>query len=128
MMFNRFVLIFALLFSLPAMAGTEVFDQSGNRVFTDLASLNQSLAVNNAAVTLTLRGQAKAAFQVTGTWVGTLNPEATIDGTNWFSVNVSLPTTGIFITTTSTNGQWQTDVSAYTGFRVRMGPYTDRPW
>lgn len=119
-MLKRILCVLTLLMATPSMAGVELFDQSGGRVFTDLSSLNQSLSALNAAVTLTLTGQAKASIQVTGTWTGTLSFEGTVDNTNWFAVNGVPPATGVPVASTTVNGQWQSDVSALTGFRVRM--------
>ena len=124
MMFKRLALVLALLTATPAIAGVEIFDSGGSRVFTDLASLSQSLTAINSAVTLTLKGQAKANVQVTGTWVATLSFEGTVDGTNWFALNAVPPTTGIPVTTTTANGQWSIEVSALSSFRVRVSAYT----
>jgi hypothetical protein len=117
-------LLCALLISVGAHAKVEMGDAAGNSVFTDLASLGQSLSALNAANTLTLRGQAKACAQVTGTFTATLTWEGNVDNTNWVAVNAAPPTTGVAVASATTTGVWCAEVSALTGFRVRVSAYT----
>ena len=50
-------------------------------------STTGSLTAANQAVTFTLNGEANASFQVTGTWVGTLNFEASNNNVDWDPIN-----------------------------------------
>lgn len=83
-----------------------------------------SLTSTASVTTGTLNGKDTAAIQVTGTWVATLQFEATVDGTNYFSVNAVTPATGILATSTTANGNWQIDVAGYLNFRVRCSAFT----
>jgi hypothetical protein len=69
-------------------------------------------------------GFAAVGLQISGTWVGTVAFEATIDGTNWFSVT-GLPigsTTGA--TGATANGQWKFPAAGWHSFRARCSAYT----
>ncbi len=46
-----------------------------------------SITAVSQNVALALNGKSGVAIQITGTWVGTLQFEGTIDGTNWVAVN-----------------------------------------
>lgn len=46
-----------------------------------------TITASSQSVALALNGKSGVAIQVTGTWVGTLQFEGTIDGTNWVTVN-----------------------------------------
>ncbi len=76
-------------------------------------------STSNAQSVTGLEGKNTAGIQITGTWTGTLAFEGTADSTNWFVVN-AVPFAGSTPTTTTTaNGQWQSDISGLVGFRVR---------
>mgnify|MGYP003645769116 CR=1 FL=1 len=72
----------------------------------------------------TLNGANTVSVYVSGTWVATLQFEASVDGTNYFSVNALPIAAGIITTSSTANGQWQADVSGYANFRVRASAYT----
>lgn len=62
---------------------------------------------------------------ITGTWVGTVVFEATIDGTNFFTIDgVAFNSSGAFVTSTTANGQWQFNVAAVQSVRARVSTYT----
>ena len=60
---------------------------------------------------------------VTGTWVATLQFEGTLDGTNWFALNVQAQGSTAFVTSATANGQWSVPY-ALLGLRVRASAYT----
>lgn len=90
---------------------------------TDLSSITQSLNMTSTsnAVTLSLgTGQAVAYVQITGaTWTGTIIFEGNVDGSNWFTINAVVPTSGAIATTTTANGQWQLPVGGLASVRIR---------
>ncbi|GEM_PF-3356489 len=87
-------------------------------------TINGALSSTGAVTLTNLVGIGTAGIQITGVFVGTLQFEGTVDGTNWFSLNaVPLPS-GTVTTSTTTTGQWQVDIAAVTQFRVRMSAYT----
>ena len=66
-------------------------------------------------------------FNVSGTWVGTLTFEASIDGTNWFAYAASPVTSGYISvpqTTTTVNGQYIIHTAGFNQVRVRVSAYT----
>lgn len=81
-----------------------------------------SLATTDSAVTAQLDSSTAIALaQITGTWTGTLNFEASADGgTTWVAVRgVSGTATA---TSTTSNGNWRLMVGGYTQARVRFNP------
>lgn len=76
------------------------------------------------SVTLTPVGVSTAVAQVTGTWAGTLAFEASVDGTNFFAINGTPPTTGIPVTTTTANGAWLLPCGGFKQLRVRCSAFT----
>lgn len=78
----------------------------------------------NGAVTLTIPTSSSAAFQITGTWVATLIFEATVDGTNWFTINATTMPAGASVSTTTANNAFLAGVGGFQGFRVRASAYT----
>lgn len=67
---------------------------------------------------------AAIAVQVTGTYVGTLQFEATADGINYSSIPGALLATGVSGTSTTTTGVWIFQGAGATKFRVRCSAYT----
>jgi hypothetical protein len=78
-----------------------------------------AMASTANAVTATLAGDSAMGIAVSGTWTGTLIAEATINGTDWFAVNLAANATGTINTTFTANGQAQALVAACAGFRIR---------
>ena len=98
----------------------QVGDAASNAVFTDVLSQGTSLGSLNAQSLVQLRGQATITVQVTAIGVLTLTFEATVDGTNFFAVNMFPTAGGAAVTSTTTNGQWTTQISGYYQFRTRV--------
>jgi len=69
-------------------------------------------------------GQGTVGVQITGTWVGTLAFEGTIDNTNWFALNAAPIPSGATVTTTTANGQWVVLTGGVRNVRVRASAYT----
>lgn len=78
----------------------------------------------NGALTVSLPTASTICFTVTGTWVATLTFEATTDGTTWFPVLATIPSTGVSGSTTTVNGTWVAGTGGYQSFRVRCSAYT----
>lgn len=105
-----------------------------------IASDQATIAVNQAGVTATgslgslnavqalaLTGASGWAVDVRGTFVGTITFQGTIDGTNWFSINV-LPAGGSVnvaaVTTTAAVGAWVGSANGMQQVRANMTAYT----
>jgi hypothetical protein len=103
---------------------SQLFDSAGNAFLTDVLAQNQAVGSLNAAVTSQLRGQSTVVVQVLTIGTQTLSFEATVDGTNFFAVNMYPVAGGSAVTTTTTNGQWIAVVAGFFQFRTRCSAYT----
>jgi hypothetical protein len=84
-----------------------------------------SLTATGSVTTAALNGVDAAGVQVTGTWVGTLIFEGSVDGTNYFTMNgTTFASTGELFTGSAANGQWQIDIGGVQLFRVRCSAFT----
>lgn len=90
--------IACLALASPAFAqSTKVIDPStGLPVFSSSnpasvgsvdSTASGTITAISQAVALALNGKSGATIQITGTWVGTLQFEGTVDGTNWSTIN-----------------------------------------
>jgi len=89
-------------------------DVSGSAVLSSFGAISQI----NFLGTGTLR------FQLLGTWVGTYVFEATLDGTNWFSVEVFKDSTKTYVTSASANDTFIFFVAAFKSFRIKNTAFT----
>lgn len=78
----------------------------------------------SASAKFVVEGMASVGIQISGTFVGTLVFEATIDGTNWFSVSLLNPVTGLLASTTTTTGSWILSCGGLWSVRARLSAYT----
>jgi hypothetical protein len=88
------------------------------------ASATGSITGSGQSVSLVLSGSATLGLQITGTWVATLVPEATIDGSNWFSIEAFSVGDVASITSISANGQWRIAAGGVVQVRIRCSAYT----
>lgn len=102
----------------------QLYDANGNPVFTDVVSQGVALAALNAAVSLQLRGQATACFQITVIGSQTLSFEGSVDGANFFALNAMPLTGGAAVTTTTTTGQWTVNCAGLFIVRLRVSTQT----
>lgn len=64
---------------------------------------------------------AVVAFQVTGTWTGTISFEATVDGSNWVALEVeSVGNSATLATSTTANGIFRAVVLGLSQVRARL--------
>ena len=87
-------------------------------------SASSTLGALNATAILKTLGMASAGFQLSGTWVGTVSFEGTIDGTNWVSLMLTNPSTGAQSTSATSNGVYTGSVGGLTAIRAKMSAYT----
>ena len=67
---------------------------------------------------------AHVVFSVTGTFAGTITFEASLDGSNWTSIEVYKLSDGVVSTTTTTTGLFRCCVAALGDVRARISAYT----
>lgn len=88
-------------------------------------STSGSLGALNAVVTITPSGKYTIGGQILGTWVGTITPEGTIDGTTWFTVRTANKSTNDIINAYTANDAFEFySVAGCIGLRLRMSAYT----
>lgn len=87
------------------------------------ATASGSLA-STASVPLNVSGYASVAFQVTGTWVGTITFEGSVDGATFQALNATPTNSSSAATTTTANGVWTGSVGGLKSARARMSAYT----
>jgi hypothetical protein len=103
-----------------------VDDNSGSLTVdvADTTATGNLTGTAQAATVSSLNGANAASVQITGVFVATVQFEGTVDGSNWFSVNAIVITTGALVTSATATGQWQVDVAGFSGFRVRCSAFT----
>lgn len=101
---------------------TNGLDVDITRVAASVAS--GSITANAQSITRALEGESGVSVQITGTWVGTLQFEATVDGTNWVAVNGVGAGTANIATTTTVNGLFRNTPAGCASFRVTSTAWT----
>jgi hypothetical protein len=88
------------------------------KVLTNTSS--SGVLTSNQSQVISTLGAGAVSIGVTGTWIGQLQFEASVDGTTWLPVTAYqvLPT-GPGASGTSVNGNWNLPVSGFSTFRVR---------
>lgn len=94
-------------------------------VATDLdTTATGTLTAAAQTVVLAIGGHSGAAVQLSGTWVGTVTFEGTVDGTNWNSVNAVAATTSTPQATTTVNGLYRLTPGGLVSIRANMTAFT----
>lgn len=88
------------------------------------ATASGTIAAISTSVSIALNGQSGVALQITGTWVGTLQFEGTVDGTNWVVVNGVFAGSSTPGPTTTANGIVRATPSGLAQFRVTATAWT----
>lgn len=84
-----------------------------------------SVTATDEAITLSRQFTAGGvAFQVTGTFSGTITFEATVDGATWVVFNVTPAASGTDVSTATAVGAWSKQNNGYAGFRARFSTAT----
>ena len=88
------------------------------------AHITGTLTAAEATVAIDARGMRGVALQLTGTFVGTVTFEASVDMATWVALNVTPSASGIDVSTATAPGAWRKDIAGYQGVRARMSAYT----
>lgn len=83
-----------------------------------------TIAALNATVSVALNGKSAMRVQITGTWVGTLQFEGTVDGTNWIAINAVQAGSTTIPQNTTTNGVFSPTPAGFSNFRVNATAWT----
>jgi hypothetical protein len=96
-----------------------------SEVSTDYTGTGNLTAAAQAVTISSLNDIDNVSVQITGTWVGTVTFEGSVDGTNYFVINGgTFASTGVLVSTATANGQWQFDVAGVQSFRARCSAFT----
>jgi hypothetical protein len=125
--FRRQIAIYALLALMlvaPAMAQNPLLLTQG--------TATGSLTATNSGCTATACVQipvnalnGAVGVQITGTFVGTVSFEGSVDGVTWVGMAVvPLGTAGVRVLSATGTGVWQANVAGLTSMRARCSAYT----
>ncbi len=87
-------------------------------------NLTTTTCPGDGCVVLGVTDNASVAIGVTGTFVGTLAFEGTLDGATFTAITVSATATLAQVTTATGTGLWQGSAAGLTAIRVRFSAYT----
>lgn len=76
------------------------------------------------AIAHSVRGLAGVAVQLSGTFVGTVTFEGTIDGANWTALNLVPSNSATAASTATTTGIWMGNCAGLDAVRARLSAYT----
>ena len=107
-----------------AMAGSlPIVIASDQTPIVDISTTGALTAVSQV-VALSLNGQSAGTASITGTWVGTITWEGTIDSVNYFPINAVSASTSSPQTTTTVNGLYRITPGGLTQMRANMSAFT----
>lgn len=86
--------------------------------------LTSATCPGTGCAVLQVDGQGSVGVQVTGTFVGTLTFEQSIDGTNYVTLSAVPNTLGATVTTTTAVGFWSAPIAGARWIRIRFSAYT----
>lgn len=93
-------------------------------VFDPDVTASGSLAAAAQTVPLALNGDSAAAVQISGTWVGTITFEGTLDSVAWFSINGVSASTNQPQPMTTVNGLYRLTPGGLSAIRANMTAFT----
>lgn len=115
-----------VLSSIDLTGNTRVVQPDSIVAATNITTVNLNLfsgtaTTNSTVASATLNAASVGTFQVTGTYVGTLVAQGTVDGSNWVNLT-GVVLAGSYITqsvlTSGQTGIFQVDIAGFTKFRV----------
>jgi hypothetical protein len=86
---------------------------------------NAAVATGNGTA-IEMEGFNRLTVEITGTFVGTVTFEGTIDDSSWFAVGLKTAADAAAVTAPTAPGAWKlpADGPALSGFRARVSAYT----
>lgn len=98
--------------------------REGEGEASEMFVLQSAAAATGNGTELDVVGQSSCVIALTGTFVGTVTFEGTVDGTNWFSVFAAKLGDGAIETTATATGLYRISCGALTSIRARISAYT----
>lgn len=117
-------------------AGTSITSTAqGGKQALDVAVVSQTSSVNDISQTgtiaangqtvgLSFGGRATFNFQLTGTWVGTILFEGTLDGSTYYTLEAIPVGAGAVVASTTVNGAWSVESAGFSNLRARSTAWT----
>lgn len=89
-------------------------------------TLQNAAAATGVGVAVDMKGQSRLTVHVTGTFVGTVSFEGTIDDANWFAVGLKTAADGAAVTSATAAGAFKlpADGPELSQFRANVTAYT----
>lgn len=91
---------------------------------SEMLTMQDAAVATGNGTSLDVVGQAGAVVALTGTFVGTVTFEGSLDDTNWFSVMAVKLGDGAIATTATTTGLYRISCAALTSVRARVSAWT----
>jgi hypothetical protein len=88
------------------------------------ARLTATTCPGVGCVVVSTSGVGRVGLQVTGTYVGTVSFEASIDGLTYVALNLLPSNSDTAASSTTSTGAWAGNVGGYAMVRARMSAYT----
>ena len=91
------------------------------------STITGTLGALNATLDIPIETADNVLIQATGTWVGTITPEISVNGTDWVSTAIKSSTqvnASTLITSFTGNGVFELFATGVPFFRLRMSAYT----
>lgn len=109
-----------------SMAVTLASDQGPISVTTNGTDITTTgaLTILNSTVAIVTAGMSNVAFQVLGTWVGTITSESSIDGGTTWNAETMMFSSGLTGLTISVNNYGAILCAGHSNIRLRMSSYT----
>lgn len=91
--------------------------------FSKLETVLDAVQANGAGSAVLAAGASAIGLSVVGTFVGTVNFEATVDGARWHSLTMTNVASGASEDGTTGEGGWTADVRGLSLVRARVSDY-----
>jgi len=99
-------------------------DALGGVTITDARAATVSLSAANADALSDLHGHATLSIDIRGTFVATAVVEATVDGTNYYTIVAYTVATATYVASVTAAAQLVANVAGYRRVRIRCSAYT----
>jgi len=90
-----------------------------------LTTLQAAVAATGNGIEVDMRQVGLMFVEISGTFVGTVTFEGTVDGTNFFAIGLKTAADGAAVTSATAPGQWKMiSDTVLRSFRARVSAYT----
>lgn len=101
------------------------FTTMANAIVSKKTTLQSAATATGNGTTAKVQGYTTAAIQVTGTFVGTVSFEASLDNTNFDALECfPINNRSLTATTATATGTWRCNITGIAGLRGRISAYT----